>query len=268
MKIGFITANFVARDSGYNGSDDWAAHDQRTRAEFDLADTREWLDQVAEIGFDGVSVWTAHCWYHSVSDEQADALAADVAERDMEIYSYGGGLGRPPEDDDPGVRENWERTFDVAQRLGANWLVGGYDDPDHLPVIEELVEEYDIGYAYENHPESSAEETLEQIAGYEESMGICFDTGWAGTQGYNGPAAIRAFGDSLTELHLKDVKTEGEHHTCTLGEGVVDVKGCVTALEEIGYDGWLTIEHEPYDHDPMADVQESYRRVQNWLADQ
>ncbi len=38
--------------------------------------------------------------------------------------------------------------------------------------------------------------------------------------------------------------------TCPHGSGIVDIDACVDALVENGYEGALSIEHEPYDHDP------------------
>jgi L-ribulose-5-phosphate 3-epimerase len=68
-------------------------------------------------------------------------------------------------------------------------------------------------------------------------------------------------------VHLKDVRAVGEpHDTCVWGEGVVDIEACVRALQDIGYDGYLTIEHEPEDHDPSEEIVELRRRLEAFLA--
>ena len=68
-------------------------------------------------------------------------------------------------------------------------------------------------------------------------------------------------------MHLKDVRAVGEpHDTCVWGEGVVDIEACVLALEEIGYERYLTVEHEPEDHDPSGEIVELRKRLEAWLA--
>jgi sugar phosphate isomerase/epimerase len=264
MRVGFISANLVARASGYDGTEDWGYHDELTRERTDLADVREWLDEVAALGFDGVSVWSPHCWYHDADAEDAAAVREAAAERGLEIYAYAGSLGV----DADGEREDpaaWRRTFETAAALGADHLAGSYGPPSNRDLIHDLVAETGVGFAFENHPESSAAEMYERIEGYEDCMGFAFDTGWAGTQGFDAPETVRELGEDLTEIHLKDVRAAGSHETCALGEGVVDVWGVLDALEEIGYDGWLSVEHEPYDRDPMPEVETSLQRVRERL---
>ncbi|MEO7912240.1 MAG: sugar phosphate isomerase/epimerase, partial [Roseiflexaceae bacterium] len=57
------------------------------------------------------------------------------------------------------------------------------------------------------------------------------------------------------------------HETCALGDGVVDIPGVLKALKEIGYTGVVTIEHEPYDHDPTAACALSLKRAAAWWAE-
>ena len=52
-----------------------------------------------------------------------------------------------------------------------------------------------------------------------------------------------------------------------LGDGIVDIKGVLSVLKEINYQGAFTIEHEPHDYDPTEEVKESLKRVKAWWAD-
>lgn len=267
MDIGFISANYVARVSDYDGVDEWSEHDVRTRHAFDLDDIETWIDDVAAMGFDGLSLWTAHCWYHEVDDGQV-AEVREIAERaGLSIYSYAGGFGLPPEHGswDRSDRANWERTYEVADELGCGWLSGGYGAEENRVIVREMADTFGIDFAYENHGEASVAEIRERIEGYEDCMGVAFDTGWAGTQGFDAADAIRDLDDLLFEVHLKDVTAAGEHRTCVLGDGVVGIEACLDALVEIGYDGWVSIEHEPFDHDPTDEVRTSLANVGAWL---
>ena len=270
INIGFISANYVARQAGYPGGDtsDWGDHAQRTRENFDTDDLNTWMAEVADTGFDGLSLWTAHCWYHNGSDDRIERVRDLSESHDLPLYSYGGSLGEPPENTEQELRESWKRAFEAADHLGCNRLVGGYDNPEARSIIPELVAEYNLEYAYENHPEGSAMEIRDQLPGDDDRIGIAFDTGWAGTQGLDAATTIRDLGDDLLEVHLKDVISEGEHETCAFGDGIVDIEGCVTALNDIGYNGWVTIEHEPFDRDPLPEIRTSLERLQRLLVEQ
>ena len=71
------------------------------------------------------------------------------------------------------------------------------------------------------------------------------------------PDIARLYEDS------KDVKAAGKHETCLLGDGVVNVAGCLQALREIGYAGWYSWEDEPEDRNPF----DSAVRNRRWIAE-
>ena len=71
----------------------------------------------------------------------------------------------------------------------------------------------------------------------------------------------------IREENRKDIRAAGGHETCALGDGVVDVPGVLRALKEIGYEGCITIEHEPLDHDPAEEIRVSLERVRAWWAE-
>lgn len=263
--LGFISANFVARVDDYGGGsvDDWHDLAVRTREAHDPREATDWFGDVADVGFDGISLWTAHCWYHTADRADVEAVVDAAADHGLELYAYAGDFGSPPADGEADPRRDWERTFATAADLGCEWLAGRCE-PDRRDLVADLGEAYGVGFAYENHPEESVEEVRAAVAGYEDSMGVAFDTGWAGTQGFDAADAIRELDDLLSEVHLKDVESVGGHETCLLGDGVVDVRACLRALEDIGFDGWVTVEHEPFDRDPMPEVRRSVARLRRW----
>ena len=62
-------------------------------------------------------------------------------------------------------------------------------------------------------------------------------------RGLDPPAEIRALGELITRVHVKDTRVlTGD---CRPGTGRVDFDECARALSEIGYDGWLTLETPP-----------------------
>lgn len=60
---------------------------------------------------------------------------------------------------------------------------------------------------------------------------ICNST----NNGYEVPPEIRALGDRICQIHLKE-------NGCFLGDGKVDMAGVQKSIEAIGYEGWLVLE--------------------------
>lgn len=71
-----------------------------------------------------------------------------------------------------------------------------------------------------------------------------YDIGNACAFGHDAVEEIRALAERIGVVHVKDY--EGTY----LGEGRVDIPGCVDVLREVGYDGWLILE-TPATEDPL-----------------
>ena len=93
-----------------------------------------------------------------------------------------------------------------------------------------------------------------------EIAGLCLDTGHLYYSGMDPVSYLKKYADRLDYVHFKDVNETiyqqvlGEHirffdgcgkgSMCPIGTGVLDYAGIKTALEEIGYSGYITIEQE------------------------
>ena len=76
-------------------------------------------------------------------------------------------------------------------------------------------------------------------------VGLLFDIAHYHQGGGDPVATIRRYGKRIKVVHLKDVRPSDAppgYQWVELGRGRVDVKGCVVALREIGFDGWAIIE--------------------------
>jgi sugar phosphate isomerase/epimerase len=257
----FITANYVARAKGYDGTPDWGYHDRATVASANPSTFMLMAADIAAAGFDHIDLWTAHCHFrHHDREDYLEQVKGILSNYDFTITSYAGGL--TPLDIDP--------AFRFMKQLGAPVFAGGLfgdADPDRdIPVIADTCMKYQARYAFENHPEKSADEILRKIQhGKYPNIGVALDTGWCATQGFDALDAVKRLRDHLFIVHLKDIKTPGGHETCTLGDGVVPIQQIVRYLKDSGWSGNLSIEHEPYDHDPMPEIQISLQRVKEWL---
>jgi sugar phosphate isomerase/epimerase len=254
--ISFITANYVAREVGW-AMHGWGHGDKATNEAFAPLETfgerfGALLDDVRRLGFDTLDVWGAHLNVDWASDEHVALARTLIDERGLDVGSYQVWVGP----------QNLERACDIAAALGTSLLSGSVPLDDGR--LGSLLAERELRFAFENHPdEKTPADVLAKIGEH----GACVDTGWFGTQGYNAPQAIEELGDRVYHVHLKDVLAVGEpHETCRWGEGIVDVEGCVRALQGIGYTGTIVVEHEPETLDPSEEIRSMRMQLEGWLA--
>jgi sugar phosphate isomerase/epimerase len=67
-------------------------------------------------------------------------------------------------------------------------------------------------------------------------------------------------------VHLKDVLKAGAHENCAWGEGIIDIEASVAAIREIGYQGSITIEMEPYGYDPTPAIVANLKKLKQWMS--
>jgi L-ribulose-5-phosphate 3-epimerase len=258
MNWAFMTANYVARELDYTNASEWgkchgatvnAFHGSNFSSKFE-----ELVSTVKEIGFDAIELWVAHLDPLKATDTMLAKANNILNNYDVKVISYTAGFGSP------GVSyEEANQIFTTAKAIGAPVLAQGFH-PDNGEIVSELAEKYNIRVGLENHPEKSPTEVIEKVKNFYPWVGSAIDTGWFATQGYDPVQALRELEEYLVHVHLKDVKEVGQHNSCTVGDGIVDARGFLSALNEIGYKGYVTIEHEPRDYDPTEDVRKSLQR--------
>ncbi len=246
-KVAFVTANLVARVSGYRYElAHWGEQHKKTVAATDAAAWSSICKEIAATGFGAVEIWEAHAAPEVMDRERAATWKKILEENGLQAIGYGGTLS--------------QKTLQVCQWLGIPRIDGqiGNNTPEQATA---MCRQMGVQFNIENHPQKSAAELLKVIGGGNDVLGVCIDTGWLGTQGASAPEVIRACGKLVRHTHMKDVKAAGAHVTCMLGEGVVHVEACIAALKEIGYSGWYAWEDEPEDRNPF----DSAVRNRRWL---
>ena len=257
--IAFMTANYVARETGW-AMHGWGHGDRATNDAFRPLETyAERLDEllggIRELGFDTIDLWGAHLHPEWASAEHV-AIARDLLERHgLRVSSYAAWL-------DPG---SVERACELATAVGTNVIGAGAsgDLRGARPLAARARR-----HARDREPSRRRRRRRcwRRSSWGREPSPPTVDTGWWATQGYDPVRAIEELGGHIRHVHLKDVRAEGEpHETCRWGEGIVDVQACVDSLREAGYTGPLTVEHEPEDHDPSEECRQMLGELREWL---
>ncbi len=267
--ISFMTANFIAREVGYNMTGGWGQGDRSVNAHFRPLDTfgerfETLLEEVAAMGFEAIDIWDGHLHPEWATAEHI-AIAKDLlAKYGFTVSSLAGWFGS--------TAEGFELRCKLAAALDCPVLGGNTSllQKDR-PFLVAKLQEYDLKLGVENHPGISTLDEIRAAIGDDGQgrIGATVDTGWFGTFGIDAVEVIRGLGDSIFHVHLKDVLAPSkpeEHITVRYGQGIVPIEQCVRVLQEVGYQGGISVEHEPELSDPTEDVVASFEMLKGWLS--
>lgn len=227
------------------------------------------FEKAAEIGFDGIELWLGETGplNTSVTDEELKEIKASADKHGIELYSIASGLGfgYSLADNDEAVREKSKgyikQQLEIANALGCDTILV-------VPCV--VTEEVDYETAY-----NRAFDAMNELKPYAEKLGVSiglenvwnkiflsplelrdfidkvgsdfvgsyFDVGNMILNGY-AEQWIKILGSRIKKVHIKDFKrnTAGETGFVGLFDGDVNFPAVMSALKEIGYDGWLTAE--------------------------
>lgn len=229
------------------------------------------LKTAGGIGFDGVELDIGTDYTDSLlwTAEGRGEILETAAESDCEVSSLciGALWTISPASSDTSVQneavELISASAAIATQLGAPWILlpvtPGGEDVDHetctarwieqIAHVAPVAEDFGILYCLENVGRGcgqSADHLHRLVQGIDfPSVGVYYDIGNATAFGFDPVEEIHQLGDHIHAVHVKE--REGDR----LGEGIVDVRGSLEALMELGYDEWLVLETAPTD-DPVA----------------
>lgn len=214
-----------------------------------------------------ISLKSFHLALESRAPERA-AVKRKIADGGLTLLGCGL-IELPP--DEPGMRA-W---FEYARDIGAETMVVKVQQPS-LKLVDRLVREYPgIRVALHTHgPEkddpwawASAYRILEEIGPLHERIGCCVDTGHTFRVPIDPAEAIRACGDRLFEVHLKDVaQATRERVDSPLGRGVIDIVSVLQALVDVEFGGHVALENHIDPEDPRVVIAESFGYVRGVTA--
>lgn len=148
-------------------------------------------------------------------------------------------------------------------------------DKATFDLLDKLVAEYDIAIAIHNHGPKHRYDKIsdvwDMIKDRHPKIGACVDTGHYLRSDEDPVKAIETFGKKVFSVHLKDVKNidnngKKEKKFTIIGEGDLDILGCLKALKALKYENILAIEYEENPENPMSDLEVGLKNVRAQAA--
>lgn len=200
-----------------------------------------------------------------VDPQQEAAALSDYTAAGIKLHAAGAIYFSKDEDADI------QSKFEYCKRAGIGTIVAGDPSPETLPRIEKFVKQYDIRIAIHNHgPEDklwhSPLDVLQAIKGTDSRIGCCIDVGHTVRAGTDVVAAIQACGPRLFNMHMKDLANfQDKESQVAVGRGKMPIKPIFEALIATKYAGFVDLEYEIHEDNPMPGVIESFAYMRGVL---
>jgi len=219
---------------------------------------------IQQLNVPNVSVKEYHLPYRSTPEELRQG-AMEFEKAGIKIV--GGGVIYMTKDDDEDIR----RYFDYAKNCGMPLMVIG-STAKTLHRIEGFVKEYNIRVAIHNHgPEDehfpSPEVALKAIQDMDPRVGVCIDVGHTVRTGTNPVDSIRAAGDRLLDMHIKDLRNPKDMNTqVPVGDGALPIVDIFKQLKAMKFQGCVNLEYEIDADNPLLGMAKSFSYMRGVLA--
>ena len=216
------------------------------------------------LGTRYINLKSFHLPYESSPAEIA-AARQEITAAGLEIV--GGGTITFETDTDDGVR----KYFEYAKAAGMPVIVCT-GKPSVLPRVEKFVKQYGIKIAIHNHgPEDpdfpSPYDALKAVKGMDPRMGLCIDIGHTVRTGTDVVRAVADAGPRLLDMHAKDLRDlKDKDSQCIVGEGKIPIPELFSQLRAIRYGGYVNLEYEIDENDPLPGMKQSFAYMRGVLA--
>ncbi len=179
---------------------------------------------------------------HNLSDDQLQLVKNKLNELGITLVNYGVvDLGRD--------EASMSKVFDFAKKMGITTIMAEPEFED-FPLVEKLVQQYNIKVAVHNHPQPSRyalpDTVFKYVKNLDQRIGSCADTGHWLRSGVVPVEALRLLKGRILSTHLKDLNEFGvrEAYDVPFGQGVANIHDILAELTLQDYQGYLVVEHE------------------------
>lgn len=225
---------------------------------FDLDQT---LAMTSRVGLQAICLKS----FHLPLDADTDQIEAAVGKvRAAGITLYGGGVITMAD------KAQVVQAFDYARAAGMSRIVG-VPSPPLLPLVHDMVQQYDIQVCIHNHGPGddiypTPDVAYERIKTLDPRIGLCHDVGHTVRVGQDPIRLTQQCADRLLDVHIKDVTAADPSGQCiACGRGVIDLPGLLRALVQLQYTGFVAFEYEDQPDDPLPGLAESVGYVNGVL---
>jgi len=167
--------------------------------------------------------------------------------------------------------EDIDQKFQYVTRAGLSLIVGS-PTREVLPLMEKYVQQYDIRLAIHNHGPEDKEwpsplDVLKVIQSMDRRIGLCVDVGHTARTGLDPADAIRRCGSRVFDVHMKDLADMAiKESQVAVGDGKMPVRGIFEALHAMNYTGFVDLEYEIHEDDPLPGMIKSFAYMRGVLA--
>lgn len=239
----------------------------------------ETIREAGRIGYEGMEVFGVARHLPPETDVEragkAAGLAGELGVEFVTLCSYVGGFDKKSDEECEKEVENFCRYVELARVTGSTMIrvtpayvghegVGAIAEDEKKRFAEwtrrcaELAREHELRIVLENNLSMIATvkgtvEVLELIGA--DNVGVNYDPGniFRVDEGY-GWEAVKAFGERIFNVQIKDVRKEGDDIRLLLGEGDIAYRSVIEALNTAAYEGFVTAECHREPDDAMSDI--------------
>ena len=252
---------------------------------------------LADLGYQGIEIMAdvPHAYPPDLSDRDIEQICETLDRYGLEISNINAFMLHAEGDTyhpswierDPIQRarriKHTLRCIDLAERLGASTIStepGGplrHMEPreglrlfrEGLEAIQERAGEKGIRILIEPEPGLLIENSTQFqhfMKGLDPRVfGLNFDIGHFFCVGEDPSALIREMKNVIHHFHLEDIAPSREHYHLMPGEGAIDLPGVLGAIDEIGYNGFVTVELYPYESHAVETAERALAYLRKWL---
>ena len=177
----------------------------------------------------------------------------------------------------PNKEEDWKQLFEFVKGMGLKQFASE-PDPQFMPLVSKLADEYEVNIAIHNHPRPSRywspDTLLKYTAGLSRRLGSCADIGHWVRSGLDPVQMMKKLEGRIFELHMKDLhekpsadytafqmnrpapgqggQPQGANrpqppagpHDVPWGSGISNIKAVLEELKRQGFKGPIFAEYE------------------------
>jgi sugar phosphate isomerase/epimerase len=256
------------------------------------------IRQIAEIGYSGVEILcdVPHAYPPTFDDEMIKSVKQTVASCELQVSNLNaftlyaiGDLYHPSWiEDQVGLREKRiEHTINcirLAKKIGAKTLstepggpMSASANPSDLEKIfsiglakvAKVAEEEDVLVLVEPEPGLLLENSrqfkrfMKNISS--NHVGLNFDIGHFYCVNEDPAKLVYELSDYIRHFHLADIASDRVHNHLIPGKGSIDFCSVFDAMDDIGYNAFVTVELYPYQEKPVEAAKEAYNYLRNLI---